>query len=57
MALSGRIYLKNKILRTLTTATLNFFNPKLTEDRENYLTLMRLKTGFIEKLHWLLESA
>jgi hypothetical protein len=57
MALSGSTYLKNKTLRTLATTILNFFNPKLTEDQENYLTLNRLKTRFIKKLHWLLESA
>jgi hypothetical protein len=57
MALSGSICLKNKILRTLATTILNFFNPKLTEDRENYLTLNHLKIRFIKKLHWLLESA
>jgi hypothetical protein len=60
MALSGSIYLKNKSLRTLATAILNFFNPKLTEDRENYLTFDAPTEWFYKKValvNWLLESA
>jgi hypothetical protein len=49
MVLSGSIYLKNKILRTLATTILNFFNPKLTEDRENYLTFESPKDSFYKK--------